>query len=112
MSEDHHFESMPRRIRIGVYDVNVIIAPVDRDDKEIWGAYEDIQHRITLAAEIPTKLRAVNTLVHEINHAVFKAQCLREGDDEERICDGMANGWTQILRDNPTLLVWLCNMCQ
>jgi hypothetical protein len=100
----------PSRIRIGVYDVDVLIAPVDREDKDTWGVYEDIKHSITLAAEIPTKLRAANTLMHEVNHAIFKSQCLREGDDEERICDAMANGWCQVLRDNPALLGWLGEM--
>lgn len=96
--------TLPPSIRIGTYDVAVAIEPFPVvDEDEVLGSFDDASHLITIAAELPDAMRAANVLMHEINHAIFSGLALRDGDDEERICTAIANGWTQVLRDNPAL---------
>lgn len=45
--------------------------------------------------------KRVNTTIHEMLHAVWKEMCLPDDDSEERIVESLANGITQIFKDNP-----------
>ena len=52
-----------------------------------------------------------NTVLHEVLHAIFRQQGLREikilDDHEELMVTGLANGLTQVFLDNPTFHKWL-----
>lgn len=48
----------------------------------------------------------VNTLVHECLHAICYTYGLRL-DDEEKICLVLANGLTQVFRDNKNFLTFI-----
>ena len=106
------FNSLPSYIRIGAYDIALIVESEPKGEKgdAVFGMWHDAEHKITLALEQPSSLRAANTLMHEINHAIFSACALGDRDTEERICTALANGWCQVLRDNQALLIWLGEM--
>ena len=53
-----------------------------------------------------TKIMVVDTLMHEINHAIIWANAVSLSD-EESIVSGITPGWTQVYRDNPWLLDWI-----
>lgn len=49
----------------------------------------------------------VDTVLHEVTHAIYWAYVIEDKDEEERIVTTMARAWTQVWRDNPDLLGWL-----
>ena len=62
---------------------------------------------IRIAAE-ETGMRSVNTLTHEVLHAVFDQMGLNavfQDEQEELICTALANGLCMVMRDNPKISV-------
>jgi hypothetical protein len=106
------FDALPSHLRIGAYDIAMVLEMQPKGDKgdAVFGMWMDAEHKIIMSLDHPSRLRAANTLMHEINHAIFSVCALGERDSEERICTALANGWCQVLRDNPVLLVWLGEM--
>lgn len=49
-------------------------------------------------------IKYVDTLLHELNHAIYWAYGIDDEDKEERIVGTFATAWTQVFRDNPVLL--------
>lgn len=52
-------------------------------------------------------IKAVDTLLHEINHAIYWAYGINDDDKEERVVGTFATAWTQVFRDNPRLLQYI-----
>jgi len=50
------------------------------------------------------------TLVHEINHAIWHEYNLQDDDREERIVHGFGTGWTQVWIDNPDLIKYITKL--
>ena len=100
------FEGLPPSIRIGPFDIHIQVAE-QFEDEDLWGACDFNKCLIELRASQPSAAFAVDTVLHEITHAIFKIYLLKEGDDEERATSAFATGWTQVLRDNPGLLKWI-----
>lgn len=99
--------SIPARLRIGVFDVTVIVMPPPwSDDEKSYGVYDFNPPSIVLAGDVACPVMAATVLRHEINHAIFHAYGLGDGETEERIVNVMANAWEQIERDNPELRHW------
>lgn len=49
----------------------------------------------------------VNTLIHEVLHALYWSRGIEEGDSEERLVGSMADGLTEVIVRNPHLLDWI-----
>lgn len=47
------------------------------------------------------------TLLHEINHCIFWAYNMKEGDNEERIVTTISIGLSQVFNDNPKIYKFL-----
>lgn len=54
--------------------------------------------------------QSANTLLHEITHAIWWAYGLQAADDQERTVTVLANGWSQVWRDNPSIFAWIVSM--
>ena len=52
-------------------------------------------------------MKVLDTLLHELNHAVYWAYGMEDEDKEERIVGTMATAWAQIFRDNPEFVAWI-----
>jgi predicted Zn-dependent protease len=52
-------------------------------------------------------LVVVDTLIHEILHAIWHEYGLGDSEAEERCVLVLASGLTQVLADNPHLRVWI-----
>ena len=52
----------------------------------------------------------LNTLIHEIYHAIFQVYVIDSEDAEERIVTTLTNGWIQVYRDNPELIKFITKM--
>ena len=88
-------------VKIGGMDVEVYLIP---GDNEVFGDFTYLNNRIRIDKGLK-KGALVDTLIHEINHAVFAIGRLKSKEEkEERICSVMASVWTQIFRDNPHLM--------
>ena len=98
---------LPKTIRVACYDY-----AVEKMDKHTaiedrkYGSCSSIKHIISIDTEIDD-MRVVNTLIHEVGHAIYDAYEIQEGDHEERIISTMATGWTQVFRDSPELLEFI-----
>ena len=100
---------MPKRLRIGPYDWTVgFITQSEQFGNGNMGICEPSQQRIRIQEKPPSTHSAVDTMLHEISHAIFTAYHLRaDHDSEERIVSVFGSAWVQIYRDNPILLAWI-----
>ncbi len=103
---DNIFDGLPSSIRIGPFEIPVLI--VEKADDE-WGSYT---HGISIELRNPqpNAIFALDTVLHELAHGVYKTCSLGEHSTEEQICGAMATGFTQLLRDNPQLVSWIYRM--
>jgi hypothetical protein len=97
---------LPDSLRIGPFDVR-IEKHEKLCDEDTWGTYNGASLLMQFQSGQPSNPFAADTVLHEINHAIYRIFALRDSDDEERIVTVMATGMIQVLRDNPALLIWL-----
>ena len=48
--------------------------------------------------------RIIETLIHEITHAIYSLYNVKDEDKEERIVSSMSRGWLQVYQDNPEIM--------
>jgi hypothetical protein len=100
--------ALPTLIRVGPFDM----ALVKTSSHEVYsrravGEFRARQLQIAINADAPSKIDALDTLLHEVGHAIFWAYQIYDDDKEERTCAMMAIAWTQVHRDNPWLAGWI-----
>ena len=96
------FAGFPEILRIGPFDYRVKIVKKLKD----WGEFSSRKCVIRLRSKM-SPAWAIDTVKHEISHAIWHTYHLKRGDGEERIVTVMATGWTQVYRNNPKLLKWI-----
>jgi hypothetical protein len=97
---------LPESLRIGPFDVRIEKHDKLSDD-DTWGTYNGASLLMQFQSGQPSNCFAVDTVLHEIHHAIYRIFALRDSDDEERIVAVTATAMTQVLRDNPKLVEWL-----
>jgi hypothetical protein len=102
-------DGIPDMLRIGPYDITVEKPDSipDDDGKTLWGCYEHSKLLIQITRSQPNILFAIDTLFHEIYHAIYVNTGLGYGSSEEHVVSALATGMTQVYRDNPSLVQWL-----
>lgn len=99
---------LPKILRIGYQRVQVI--PEKSSMGASLGQYNTETATIKLNLDYP-QVEIINTLIHEALHAVWHNYGLQvafpDEDGHELIVTTMANGLTQVFRDNPDLLEWV-----
>ncbi len=102
------FDGLPDVVRIGPFDISITVKDRLNDEDDV-GTYA---HGI--AIELRTNQHnatfALDTLLHEINHGIYRTFGLDDKSSEETIVATMATGWTMIYRDNPALIAWICRL--
>ena len=94
---------LPKVIKVGGFDIEV--KPLENLESlahGINGHFSAIEHVIRIDRTLP-KLKLMDTLLHEVLHAIYNVGNISDEDEEERIVSIMASGLTQVLRDNPKL---------
>jgi len=98
---------LPKSVKVGPYDVSI----VERD--ESWteevhavGMFESAKLRIEVNV-YRDAVYVLDTLIHEIFHAIFFTYDLADDDKEEKVVTVGATAFTQVLRDNPTLTTFM-----
>lgn len=95
---------LPKRVKVAAFDFKIKrFSRNEGTEFNRFGHVNVVTKRIRID---PTCGRAqvLETLTHELLHAVYWAYGLEEGDKEERIVAAMATGWTQVMRDNPHIV--------
>ena len=91
-------------VKGGGMDINIIRVPLN---DEIFGDFSYINSRIRIEEKLVGAV-LVDTVLHEINHAIWAVGQLKsKAQKEERAVSVMASYWTQIFRDNPELIRWI-----
>lgn len=100
--------SLPDTIRVGPFDMLILKMDEHRAAAEMkWGFFSSIEQVIAIQGPMPTRQKAADTFIHEVNHAIWWAYGLEDEDKEERTVGTLATGWVQVYRDNAWLLGWL-----
>lgn len=101
-------EALPATIRIAGYDFNLEkwthqqAAGANR-----YGEFSSLEQTIRIQLDMPSRFKAVDTMLHEISHALFWAYGIADEDKEERIVAALGSAWMALHRDNPWLAKWL-----
>ena len=100
---------MPRKLRIGPLDWTVAtLTPAEQAGDNRIGVCEPSQQRIRIQENPSSTHSAVDTMLHELGHAIFWTYHVRVNDlAEEPIVCAFGTGLTQIFRDNPDLWAWI-----
>ena len=72
----------------------------------IFAAYDNINAKIIVCDELD-KVMTLDSLIHEIGHAIYFFYGLNDESDEETNVNQMGIGWSQIWVDNPDLVKFL-----
>jgi hypothetical protein len=103
-----YIASLPNSVRVGPFDFEIIKWPnITASTSSRWGECSIGEQVVRIDDEIATPFKAVDTLLHEIDHAVTWAYGIKDEDKEERRVAARAVAWTQIFRDNRWLLKWI-----
>lgn len=100
-----HWIGLPKEARILAHDISIRIRMFDDGDK--FGHWIARDMLLELSLDHPSKTAAVDTLLHEMTHAIWSIYGIEKTDTEERIVTVMGAAWTQVWRDNPKLLAWV-----
>lgn len=101
-------DALPSSVRVGPFDYAIAKWDAAKAiSSPNWGECSPSQMTIGLTADMPSRMRAVDTFVHEVGHAIYSAYGMEDEDKEERIVLTFARGWSQVFRDNPALLDWI-----
>lgn len=117
-------DSLPNSIRVGTHDC--LIKKMDKPwgtnhrlverkggPKKIgwcYGDYDPLSHTIRIRRHIRSRSLVIDTIMHELTHAIWSVFLMKPSDKEERLVHMFASGLTQLLLDNPDFLRWLNDM--
>lgn len=103
-----HLERLPKRVKIGAYTYT--IERLTATDTDLGEGNDGITNFDSLRVLIHDTLNfqnVVNTLYHELNHAVNHVFGIDDNSSEEDIATQSANGWLALRIDNPTVDRWI-----
>jgi hypothetical protein len=99
---------LPSTVRVGPYDCAIEKwSHHQAAGARRWGEFSAIELTIRIQKDMPCPVKAVDTFLHELGHAIYWAYNIDDGDKEERIITTQATAYTQMYRDNPWLLAWI-----
>lgn len=101
----------PKTVRVGPYQVSVIVESSHwANANQRFGEFSACEMCIRLQPEFACVTKLVDTLLHEILHAIHWAYRIEDEDKEERIVSTTATALTQVLLDNRELATWLSDL--
>ena len=102
------WKGLPRRIKVGQFTFRVTIALQGNcelldgnDGRAVWEDY-----RLYFREDMPIQA-AVNTVYHEVTHAINWIYGVTDESTEEQFTTQHTNGQIGVFLDNPRLLNWL-----
>ena len=99
-------DGLPKSVRVGPHDIR--FADINGDDaKKNYGTFVPTEQAIRLHDQYASGSLAVDTVIHEILHAIFAVGTVEVKQGEEHVVSVLGTFLTQIIRDNPELIAWL-----
>ena len=99
---------LPKKIKVAAFDIDIrLVGHEEMASRGEWGNFQAYAYLINIDSSIPSNYKLVDTLLHEIGHALYWAYGIEDYDKEERIVRTFATGWTQVYRDNPELVAFI-----
>ena len=102
-------KTLPKTVRVGCVNYSFTFYPCkDSRQYESFGETESDDAVITLRKSMTTE-QALNTVIHEILHAVWHDHAMSQKKDleEEYVVTSLANGLSSVIATNPKLAGWL-----
>jgi hypothetical protein len=99
-------DGLPATVRVGPHDVRFVEMSAE-ESEEKYGYFLDSKMEIGLCREYAAGSVAVDTVLHELVHAIWHQSVLKEGAAEEDIAHTIGKQLTQVFRDNPELIEWM-----
>jgi hypothetical protein len=101
-------DALPDMIRIGPFDFAIEkMETRDSWSRGIYGQCSTILQTIAIVRHMPSRHKAVDTLLHEILHALWWERDIEDADKEERTVACLGTALTALYRDNPWLVGWI-----
>jgi len=95
---------LPITVKVAAFDIKVVEWPVHSAHSSGRFAEFSCQEQLIRIDTSVSKFKVADSLLHEINHAIYWAYGIEDSDKEERIVGTFATAWIQIYRDSPGLL--------
>jgi hypothetical protein len=97
----------PKPVKIACFLVPILRWPrKESADAQRFAEFSALEQTIRVDEDIvPGKM--LDTVLHELNHAVFWAYGIEDGDKEERVVGLLGTAWAAIFLDNPHLVDWI-----
>jgi hypothetical protein len=95
--------ALPASIRVAAFDFKVEEwHPMGSASARRYGEFSSMEGVIRIDPQAG-RIKTLDTVIHELLHAVYWSYNIAGSDDEERTVATMSTGLTQVLRDNPDL---------
>ena len=96
---------LPASVKVGHRDISIELVSEDELDSA-WGDYLAKKQRIRIDKDRMPQGMA-ETLLHELDHAIWPDQWTLVGDVEETFVSALAPRRAALMRDNPELFAWI-----
>lgn len=103
---------LPKQVEVGSFVFPIHVVPPDHPrlggDSDGCTTFSDEEggYGIYIAATLPLR-QGLETVLHEVTHAINYAQDIEGGEDEETITRKHGAAWSQFFLDNPKFQRWL-----
>lgn len=104
MSTAKYVLALPDTIKIGPFSIAINKVEKIGSEDLYYGEFVAHEERISIILNHPSKLRAADTMLHEILHALWNFG--HATGEEEQSVGALATGLMQVMADNPDLLAW------
>ena len=99
---------LPDSVRVGAFDMAIVKwDAAAAAGAHAFGEFCANTQEIRIQSGMPSPTKAVDTMIHELGHAIYWCFYIEDEDKEERTVGTMSGAWTQVFRDNPWLLDWI-----
>ena len=98
---------LPKSVRVAAFDIEILEWHThSANARSRFGEFSCVEQLIRID-ESMNDIQRLNSLLHEINHAIFWAYDMHDEDKEERLVSNFATAWAQIFRDNSDVLTFI-----
>lgn len=109
MTGPEAINALPCTIRIAGFDFSLVKwNNLEANGANRYGECSPIEQTIRVRMDFATPQKAVDTVLHEIFHALYWSYTIKpKEDDEERCVEMLGTAWMTLFRDNPWLTGWI-----
>jgi hypothetical protein len=109
MTVEELLTALPKKIKVGTLTYSIVIVPDLKDEhgERCAGLCSYEKQTVELEAEAPSCEFAVDTLIHELCHAMWSERKLKKRADEETVVEAFGTALVALFQDNPKLINWI-----